>query len=228
MANFSIGNLIYENPLSSGTDVEGFRMEGDAAVSFPQERMRMENRRDPEEGQAANFVFWCPEDFPADLAVSWNWWPVGEPGLCILFFSATGRNGEDLFGPDLAPREGQYEQYHSGDMNALHVSYFRRKHPRERAFQTCNLRKSRGFHLVAQGPDPLPSVADAEPPYRIQLVKCGPDVQFSINHLQVFHWVDDGESYGPVLGGGKIGFRQMAPLIAEYADLKVHAASRED
>jgi hypothetical protein len=30
-----------------------------------------------------------------------------------------------------------------------------------------------------------------------------------------------------VLGGGKIGFRQMAGLIAEYADLRVHAVTPE-
>ncbi|MEO1075144.1 MAG: DUF1961 family protein, partial [Bacteroidota bacterium] len=27
----------------------------------------------------------------------------------------------------------------------------------------------------------------------------------------------------PHLGGGKLGFRQMAPLMAEYADLEVRA-----
>jgi hypothetical protein len=37
--------------------------------------------------------------------------------------------------------------------------------------------------------------------------------------IQVFSWSDDGETYGPIFGGGKIGFRQMTPLIAEYGDL---------
>lgn len=221
MDGFELGNVLYENPLATEADVSGFRMEGDAAVTFPQGRMRMENCRDPEEGQAANFVYWCPEDFPSDIAVTWDFWPVREPGLCILFFSATGGEGQDLFDASLASRAGEYKQYHSGDINALHVSYFRRKHPRERAFQVCNLRKSYGFHMVAQGADPLPSVDDAEPPYSITLIKCGAEVAFYIRDLPIFHWVDDGTSYGPVLGGGKIGFRQMAPLIGEYANLKV-------
>jgi hypothetical protein len=186
----------------------------------------MENCRDPEEGQAANFVFWCPEDFPSDIAVTWDFWPVREPGLCILFFSATGDKGQDLFDASLAPRMGQYGQYHSSDINALHVSYFRRKHPRERAFQVCNLRKSYGFHMVAQGADPLPSVDDVLPPYSITIIKCGAEVAFYIRDLPIFHWVDDGESYGPLLGGGKIGFRQMAPLIGEYANLKVSKVSK--
>jgi hypothetical protein len=39
----------------------------------------------------------------------------------------------------------------------------------------------------------------------------------------IFTWEDDGATYGPRLQAGKIGFRQMAPLIAEYANLKVYA-----
>lgn len=219
--------LVYENPLASEADVGGFRLEGDAAISFPQGRMRMENRRDPAEGQKANFVHWCPVDLPADIAVSWDFWPIREPGLCILFFAATGIEGQDLFDPGLAPRTGEYRTYHHGEINALHISYFRRRHPNERAFHTCNLRKSYGFYMVAQGADPLPSIADAQPPYHVQLVKCGPEVALTINDLPVLRWVDDGRTYGPLLGGGKIGFRQMAPLIAEYANLQVYAVEKK-
>ena len=219
-----LGDAIYENALADPTDVVGFRLEGDAAVTFPQGRMRMENRRDPEEGQSANFVYWCPEDFPANIAVSWDFWPIREPGLCILFFSALGGNGESIFDPGLKERLGEYNQYHSSDINALHISYFRRRYEDERAFHTCNLRKSHGFHLVCQGADPIPSVGtDSRPPYHIQLIKCENHVLFSINDLQLFDWEDDGETYGPLLGGGKIGFRQMAPLIGEYANLVVRS-----
>lgn len=215
-------DLIYENPLRSCEDVRAFRMEGEAAVTFPLGRMRMENRRDPKEGQKSNFVFWCPEDYPENVAISWDFLPIREPGLCILFFAATGRAGEDLFDGGLSGRTGVYDQYHHGDINAYHVSYFRRKQPDERIFHTCNLRKSYGFHLVAQGADPLPSVADAEGPYRMTLIKNDGEITFLVNDLSVFHWVD-----GTPLAGGKIGFRQMAPLIAEYADLKVFELKRK-
>ncbi len=225
--SYTLGKTIYQNTLTDPTDVVGFKLEGDAAVTFPQGRMRMENRRDPEEGQAANFVYWCPEDFPPDIAVSWDFWPIREPGLCILFFSAQGANGEDLFDPGLVQRMGEYKQYHSSDINALHVSYFRRKFPEERAFHTCNLRKSYGFHLVCQGADPIPTVSDVLSPYHVMLIKCGDRVVFSVNELEIFDWTDDGESYGPLLGGGKIGFRQMAPLIGEYANLVVRDVRSE-
>ncbi|SFD54174.1 protein of unknown function [Paenibacillus catalpae] len=214
--------MIYNNPLSTPGEVSGFCMEGDAAVSFPMGRMRLESTRDPSDGQAANLVFWCPEQFPADLAITWEFWPIREPGLAILFFCAAGMEGQDLFNPGLASRSGIYNQYHHGDINAFHVSYFRRRYQEERQFHTCNLRKSHGFHLVAQGADPIPSVDDAAGPYRMQLLKHGPYVQFAVNDLLLFSWKDDGSTWGPYLGKGKLGFRQMAPLIAEYGNLQVY------
>ncbi|RAV11266.1 DUF1961 family protein [Paenibacillus contaminans] len=214
--------LVYENPLASEKDVSGFRLEGEASVTFANGRMRMENKLDPEIGQASNFVFWCPEDFSANIAVTWEFWPIREPGLCMLFFAAAGRHGEDLFAPWLPVRSGEYHHYHSGAVNAFHVSYFRRRYPEERAFHTCNLRKSYGAHLVCQGADPIPDAADAQGPYRMELIKHGREISFAINELPIFRWTDDGHSYGSLLDGGKIGFRQMAPLIGEYANFKVY------
>ncbi len=213
--------LIYENPLACEKDTADFVMEGSAKVSFPEGKMRLENAMDPELGQKSNFVYWCPLDFPSDIKISWSFRPLREPGLAILFFGAAGIGGEDLFDPSLAERDGQYNLYHSGDINAYHVSYFRRKWDEERAFHTCNLRKSKGFHLVVQGADPIPNVEDVMDAYKIEMVKYKGRITFKINELPVFEWVDDGVEYGPVIGGGKIGFRQMAPLIAEYSDLKV-------
>lgn len=213
--------LIYANPLSCEDDVKGFVMEGSAKVSFPNNKMRLENAMDPNLGQKSNFVFWCPIDFPSNLRISWNFCPLREPGLAILFFSALGINGEDIFDSSLAIRDGQYNLYHSGDINAYHVSYFRRKWDEERAFHTCNLRKSKGFYLVAQGADPIPNTEDVMDSYKIEIVKYNGKITFTINELPVFKWTDDGKEYGSVLKGGKIGFRQMAPLIAEYSDLKV-------
>lgn len=226
LPGYQAAELLYENALADADQIADFRLEGPAVLSFPNGRLRMENALDPALGQQANFVLWCPENFPDHIRIEWNFWPVRETGLCILFFSASGRDGQDLFDPGLAPREGNYRQYHSGDINALHVSYFRRKHLNERAFCTCNLRKSHGFHLVAQGADPIPTVADALPPYRLSLWKTGPRVAFAIGRAEedivVVDWTDEDGKYGPILGGGKIGFRQMAPMIGEYSGLRVH------
>lgn len=86
--------------------------------------------------------------------------------------------------------------------------------------------KSRGFHLVCEGADPLPPAADALPPYRMKLIKDGAYVRFSINELPILEWTDDGRRFGPVYGAGKIGFRQMAPLEAAYANFEVRRLLR--
>ncbi len=193
------------------------------------EGMSLENALDSEvHGDNAHWVYWCPIDFPDKIVIRWKFFPVREPGLCMIFFAAKGRDGEDLFDEQLNPRQGRYPQYHSGDINALHLSYFRHKHADERAFRTCNLRKSHGFHLVAHGADPLPPATDAIKPYQMELVKYESIVQFSINELTVLEWVDNGEEYGSILTRGKIGLRQMAPMKAFYRDLSVHEAIRQE
>jgi len=218
-----IDKLIYDNPLASEADLKDFLLEGRALITFPEGRMRLENAESAAIGQKANYVLWCRESFPADLVIEVDFRPIREPGLGMLFFSASGRNGEDLFDPRLAPRTGEYVQYHHGDINAFHLSYFRRKEKDERSFHTCNLRKSYGFYLVAQGADPIPDADDADGFYQLRLIKRGAKIRFAINDLEVLQFTDDGESYGPLLGGGKIGLRQLAPMIGEYANLRVYA-----
>ena len=48
-------------------------------------------------------------------------------------------------------------------------------------------------------------------------------MRFFVNDLEVFNFNDDGTTYGPCLEGGKIGFRQLAPMIGEYSKLKVYS-----
>jgi len=219
----TVGETIYHNPLGKPEDLADWRMEGPGATSFPMGRMRLESTADPELDQEANLVYRCPDELPDAVRISWDFRPICEPGLAISFFAARGREGQDLFDPSLTERHGPYDQYHHGDIDALHVSYFRRRHPSATAFQTCNLRKSHGFHLVAQGGDPLPAVVQSQGRrYRIQIVKIRELVRFTIDRLPILTWRDDG-TRGAVLGAGKFGFRQMAPLIAEYGDLRVES-----
>ncbi|WP_077619405.1 DUF1961 family protein [Bacillus sinesaloumensis] len=225
---FVQGECLYHNSLSKEQDVENWKLEGQAKISFDDERLTLENELDPEtHGDNAHWVFWCPNDFPDKIMIQWDFYPIQEPGLCMMFFAAKGINGEDLFSPSLPKRTGKYPEYHSGSINALHLSYFRHKWPDERAFRTCNLRKSHGFHLVAQGADPLPPVEDAQSPYHLKLVKYEGIVQFSINDLTVLEWEDDGKQFGPIHESGKIGIRQMAPMKASYSNLAVYEAKLE-
>ncbi|MCT4542142.1 MAG: YesU family protein [Vallitalea sp.] len=211
--------LIYYNPLSCPKDVKDFILEGDASIYFVNGKMRMENNIDPNLGQISNFVLWCNKDFPSNIKVSWQFRPIREPGLAMFFFCAQGRDGKSIFDTSIAKREGIYRQYYEGDINTYHASYFRRKN--QRKFNMCNLRKSYGFHMVASGADPIPSVRNVNRDYTIMVIKKGSEISLYIDDLLIFKWIDDGISYGYLLGDGKIGFRQMAPLIGEYSDLQV-------
>ncbi len=221
--NFLKGRMLYKNSLSSEEDIAEYHLEGDACITFPRGIMRMENayERDKEKGLHANFVLWCDRNFPDDIAVSWNFKPLTDAGLAMFWIASRGRNGEDIFSPQLEQRDGDYSQYNHGDINALHASYYRRN-PAEIGFRTCNLRKSHGHNLVCLAGDPLPDAKYATKPYRIEVTKSGQHFRFSIDDIEIYHWVDDGVRYGPILQDGKIGFRQMAGLIAEYSDLTVH------
>ena len=209
---------LYRKALAYPDDVADWRLEGSAAMTFPKKRLRLESVLAVIEGQKANFVLWCPVAFPDGVRIEFDFWPVREPGLAMLWFAARGRGGHDLFDPALSPRTGEYDQYRHGAIDAYHAAYFRRGRPG--AFQICNLRKSRGFHLVAQGGDPIPSLV-YEPPYRVRMLIRDGHIQFEIDELVVYAWHDDGSIGGPPLVGGYIGFRQMAPLVAEYGNLEV-------
>lgn len=212
--------LLYDNPLAQPSDIKDFILEGNEGCSitdFSNGRMQMKSGLPEELEQAANYIFWCPEVFPENIEIEWEFSPLNDIGLCILFFSATGKNGKDLFDPTLSPRKGNYESYHSGDINAYHLSYFRHRYETERSFHTCNLRKSYGFHLLGIAGDPLPNVADAVSPYHMKIVKNKGIIDFIINDMLVLH-VDDSEN---PWAGGRIGFRQMSPMVAEYSNFKV-------
>jgi hypothetical protein len=217
-AELRFGEQLYQNPLACESNLADWRLEGQAAIAFRRGRLRLESVLPKDQGQKANYVFWCPMEFPDGVCIEFDFHPVREPGLAMFWFCARGRNGEDILDPRLAERRGEYDQYRYGDINAYHASYFRRGKPG--SFQVCNLRKSHGFHLAAQGGDPIPSQV-YDPPYRIRILVRDGWVQFEIDELVAYTWHDDGSVGGPALRGGKIGFRQMAPLVAEYGMLQV-------
>lgn len=216
---------IYMNSLANFADSEDWVAEGHIKKSVTELGTVLSNADSLEMGDHANWTYWLPEDFPSDIRIEWDFKPLREPGLCMIFFSAEGRQGESLFDPSLLPRDGNYPQYHSGDINAYHISYFRHKQESERSFRTCNLRKSFGFNFAVQGADPLPPVEDVHGFYHIVMSKFHGMISFTINNLKIFEWQDDGKEFGPVLGSGKIGFRQMAPMKAAYKNLEVYELS---
>lgn len=213
----------FRAPLAARAELESWVAEGAVGIEEQDGALALFSTADEAElGDHAHWTLWCPEVFGPDIRVSWDFSPLTDEGLAMVFVGAAGAHGEDLFDPELAPRSGHYPQYHSSDIRALHVSYYRRKWETERRFHTCNLRKSPGFHLVAQGADPLPPIGDVDGFYRIEVERRGPSIAFSIDGLRLFDWTDpDIATTVPPVGGGRIGFRQMAPLRALYRNLEV-------
>lgn len=222
--------LLYRNALESASDVATWIAEG--PVQATSSKLKDGGRAlelSSSGGLGDHFTLWCPAIFPSRIRITWEFSPTSEPGLAMIFFGASSAShnptdpDSSIFSPSLIPRNGAYAQYHSGDIRALHISYFRRRWEDERAFHTCNLRKSPGFHLVSQGADPLPPVVDTRGDfYQIEVLKEGNSVKFFINGLRLFEWVDEEDGMtGPLVEGGRIGFRQMAPLVARYRNLEV-------
>ena len=232
MLRYKRGKLIYDNPFLNEEDIKDFVMEGKGVAEFHNGKMRLKTlvREDVQDGtaQATNIVYWCNENFPSDVVIEFDYLPVYEPGLCILFFAAQGRNGEDLFDPSLKERTGDYAHYYGGDINCFHLSYYRRKYEKEKRFAVCNLRKSYGGNMVAQAANPLPNVGSVTTPYHITIVKCKNEVAFYIDGLPILCWQDDAKTYGDLLQGGKVGFRQMSPGIFEYSNFKVYEATMNE
>ena len=118
-----------------------------------------------------HWTYWLRREFPADLAVTWDFRfsDRGPEGLAIVFVCARGRNdgkngknGRDIFDEAIAKRDGTFAQYTNGDIDSYHVSYISIGRGK------ANVRKNSGFHLVASGPD-LVTEAGADTWHKILL-----------------------------------------------------------
>jgi hypothetical protein len=155
----------------------------------------------------------------------WEVQPLDPDGLCIVFFSAAGIHGEDIFEPHLAKREGIFTQYTHGDINCYHISYYANTPPNPGRI-TSNLRKNSGFLLVSNGPPGiLPGSRDV---HHVQLLKDGSRIVLTVNQHVIIDCIDDGKSGGPVLGSGKIGLRQMQWMNARYRNFRVFNLRMDD
>ncbi|KAE9966660.1 hypothetical protein BLS_006870 [Venturia inaequalis] len=212
--------LLYRNTFSNFSSISTWTAEGPLNATVTNSTLTLSGAGNPDD----YFVYWLPELFPDRIRISWDFQPTAEPGLAMFFFGATSVSGGSIFDEHLKKRNGSYPQYHSSDIKLLHAAYFRRRWPEERVFHVANLRKSPGFHLVSQGADPLPDVGDVKGAfYKVEVVKDGKKVKFSINGLPVFEFNDKEGKTGSMVGGGRIGLRQMQPLVANYRNLEVWA-----
>lgn len=217
--HLSKGTLVYENSLTEQALLSGWVMEGPGVVSFEDDRMHM---RSPNE--AGHHVFWCPQEMPESFIAEWEVQnQETDAGLCIVFFAAKGINGEDIFSADLSERDGAFKSYIKGDINNYHISYYanaKNKPGRE----ITNLRKNRGFHKVQSQYAGIPTESTAV--HQVKLIKHKGTIQMFIDGRTVVDWTDDGEQYGPILGSGNIGLRQMKFTHFTYRNFKVWSIAK--
>ena len=219
-----IGETVYEATLSDSDDVVDWVLEGPAKISFDDGAMVMRSEiPDPPDDETGHFNYWCPADVPESFVAEWEFKPLADNGVCHVFFAARGENGEDLFDTTLPARDGHYRPYHSGAIeNYFMIYYSNRKMFRTTNMATSWLFKSHNLVSLAMGEIAVRPGDDRF--HKLRLVKDGARVQLSVDGRTVLDFTDPGdERYGPVYGGGKIGFRQMARMVAAYRNFRVRA-----
>lgn len=211
---------VYTTTFDNDDALADWKMEGGRRMSIVDGRLVMES--DPSGPKPAatdnHLVCWLTKEMPADFLLEFKVRPQDRTkGLNIVFFNARGLHGESIFDPALKPRSGIFAQYHSGDLNNYHISYW----AGERG--TANVRKNAGFQLVATGKD-LVVRAPADAFQTIRLYKRGGTIRFIVDDVIAVAFDDNGETYGPVwTHTGWIGLRQMAHTVrCEYDDLKIY------
>ncbi|MHC4595391.1 MAG: DUF1961 family protein [Planctomycetota bacterium] len=209
-------NPMYETSFEDEAVLRGWRLEGGKQMSIADGKMLLQSQ--PTSDDRNHLVCWLTKEVPADFLLEFTVRPQDrKQGLNIVFFNARGLNGESIFDTSLQKRNGIFKQYHSGDLNNYHVSYW----AAERGFS--NLRKNRGFHLVSSGKDYIVA-GDPDAFQTVQIYKRNGKIRVMVDGLVALAFDDDGEKFGPIHEhSGWIGLRQMGhTLHCEYGHLKIH------
>jgi hypothetical protein len=213
---------VYETTFESPETLSQWKLEGGSKMRVSDGCLVLESdptQQGPDGKCIDHLVCWLAKELPADGLIEFTVRPANrKEGLNIVFFSARGLKGESIFNPSLAARDGTYRQYHSGELNCYHISYW------AAGRGTANLRKSKGFHLVAEGQD-LVYEAPREAFQTVRVYRRGGQIRLTVDDFLSLAWNDDGKGHGPVIAQpGWFGLRQMGhTLSCEYGHVKVFA-----
>jgi hypothetical protein len=207
--------LIYSTDFDDEAELGNWVREGGESATIVDGRLRLQTGPSAEQGQ--HIVFWLKREIPPDFLAEWQFRPYDKQnGLTIVFFNARGRNGESIFDPKLAPRDGTFVQYTNGDLDAYHISYYAGHRG------SVNLRKNHGFLLAAIGSEYVHG-APPETFHTITLLKQGGTIRLAVDGKVSLKFDDDGQTYGPIHDhSGWFGLRQMFQAwYTEYDDLRI-------
>ena len=210
---------VYETSFDDPAVLQDWRLEGGLRMSVAQGNLVLQSRPGSvkSERDANHLVCWLTKEVPPDFLLEFTVRPQNRrQGLNIVFFNARGTNGKSIFDPSLEPRNGLFKLYHSGDLNSYHCSYWAGTRG------TANLRKNKGFHLVATGQD-LVFDAPADAFQTVRVYKRGGTIRITVDDDLSVAFDDDGKTFGPVhTHSGWIGLRQMGHTVCcEYGELRL-------
>ena len=116
-------------------------------------------------------------------------------------------------------RGGVFKNYHSGALNNYHCSYWAVS-SQGVGRRTANLRKNYGFALPSCGIDRIEGKGPG--PHKVRLLKVGNEIRLETRGRVSLAFDDDGKTYGPVWGAGRLALRQMGHTHkASYTHFKV-------
>jgi hypothetical protein len=215
------GKILYENNLANSKSIKDWIMEGPGVITFEDGHLllRSKNPRPQNRGEG-HFNFWCPKNFPNHFIAEWEFAPLKEHGLSIIFYAAKGKNGEDIFAKSLPQRNGHYPQYTTGEIINYHIIYFSNLPLYQTGNISTRLRRANMFCDLALGP--IAIAPGSKGFQKMRLIKDGEHVQLFSNDRICLDFTDPGaKRWGSVLGSGKIAFRQMAVTEGAYRNFKV-------
>ncbi len=216
--------LVYEADFSKPLNVvhEDDLFEGGKRVRLPEGKewvLEGQGKAWTEEGRLVlqgadeewdkHLVLWNTRPFPEDFLLEFGMAPRDSKiGLGILFFATTSRRGGSIFDLALPKREAVFANYHTGELNGYHCSYWA-CNPFDGGIlrRTTNLRKNHGFYMPAVGIDRIGGAGPG--PHQVRILKAGGKIRVESNGQLALVYDDDGHGYGPVLKDGCIGIRQM-------------------
>jgi hypothetical protein len=216
------GDLLFESAMDTPESLDGWVVEGPGIMDFVDGSVVLHSAIPrPPDGSTGNFNIWAPMEFPENIVIEWEFKPFSDSDVALLFFAARGKAGEDIFAPFLAPRNGHFQQYVNGDIDNYFVIYFsNRALIRTTNYSRAGLFKSTGEAVLSQGSS---GVLPGEKTWHsLRMIKDGGHLQLQVDGRVVLDGTDSGtDRWGPVLGRGYLGFRQMARTMAAYRHLRV-------
>lgn len=220
-ADVDYARPVYRTEFDDPAELRNWVLEGGKSMSIVAGRLVLESSPAAEPGQRSSnhLVCWLKQEVPADFLFETVLRPQNKrEGLNIVFFNTRGVKGQGIFDPSLAPRDGVFAKYHSGDLNGYHVSYWAPPRP------TTHIRKNFGFHQVATSDLDLIAAARPETFETLRIYKRGPMIRVMIGDTVLVAWDDDGKTFGPVhQHTGWIGLRQMGhTLRCEYERVAIY------